>query len=254
MEKWHIATVLMCLALIVSCGCVGQATAPQATHVPTESPTLATPSPTASFAPVTRAQTPAPTTTPLTNIAAAQAAYDQALATLSAEQAKIPQIVKDATENMGGDEGSKSYQMTVMQLDIEKQKAIVAAAQADADAKYAALQAAKGQPIPTTSPKPLSAQAVLKGVGSKIVWFETVAPGEVKIKFKTDPDVSRVKNCDLKDTRLDLAGTSVDANLYPGPRVGERLTDIKTVNLIFPGRYSLSVKSCSGWIITVDNT
>jgi len=90
----------------------------------------------------------------------------------------------------------------------------------------------------------------LTGVGNQIVWFETQAPGVVNFKMRYSAGLGEVKNCEEKKFEVSLAGKSVDTKLYSGGS-GSTQNPVRTFNLLSPSRYSLSVKGCWGWQITV---
>ena len=112
---------------------------------------------------------------------------------------------------------------------------------------------------PQASGKPLAAPVTLTGVGNQIVRFSTVAPGTVALKIKypysacTYVGCSKpVENCEEKQLVFALAGKSIDTNLVYKP-IASSVDTTKTFNLLSPGGYSISVKSCNQWQIVVSN-
>lgn len=98
---------------------------------------------------------------------------------------------------------------------------------------------------------PMAAPITLTGVGNQIVRFETVAPGTVQFKMRNGYGSQTVKNCEEKYFSVMLAGSSVDMPIYDQGMALSIVT--RTANIINPGPYSLSVKSCGQWEIKIDN-
>jgi hypothetical protein len=92
----------------------------------------------------------------------------------------------------------------------------------------------------------------LSGIGSKMVYFETKEPGEVKFKIYYNISEGEYLKCTDDVALFRLAGTYNDNTLYYGP-VYKLHDGIHTLNLLFPGRYSITVKGCWGWNIVIDN-
>jgi len=105
------------------------------------------------------------------------------------------------------------------------------------------------QPEPEEIASPLESPVTLSGVGNEMVWFDTVAPGMVTFRIKYGGP-QYVKNCEEKRLMVMLAGASIDTTLV-STGSGSYKTLTKTFNLLSPGRYSLSVKGCYEWQITV---
>jgi hypothetical protein len=96
---------------------------------------------------------------------------------------------------------------------------------------------------------PLAAPVTLTGLGNQIVWFEAVRPGVVTFKMRNGFGSQVIKNCEEKYFRVALAGKSIDSVLYDK---GMALTGVtRTATIPLAGRYSLTVKSCGQWEITV---
>jgi hypothetical protein len=95
---------------------------------------------------------------------------------------------------------------------------------------------------------PLAAPVTLNGFGSQIVWFEAVRPGDVTLKIRPYSVPEMVKNCEVTKSSIMLAGKSIDQNIPMGVGLGGFT---RTATLPLVGRYSLTVKSCYTWQITV---
>ena len=97
-------------------------------------------------------------------------------------------------------------------------------------------------------PSPLT----FRGIGSKIIYFDTKAPGNVKFRIYYNLSEGEDLKCSEEVTRFQLAGKSVDTTLYYG-KVYHLHDAVHTFNLLTPGQYSIMVKGCWGWNMLIDN-
>jgi hypothetical protein len=106
-----------------------------------------------------------------------------------------------------------------------------------------------GDNIVETISGPMEAPITLSGVGNEMVWFDTQEPGVVNFKIRYGGP-QYVKNCEEDKLVVTLAGASIDTTLV-STGSGSYKTLTRSFNLLPPGRYSLSVKGCYEWQITV---
>jgi hypothetical protein len=95
---------------------------------------------------------------------------------------------------------------------------------------------------------PLATPVTLTGLGNQIVWFEAAHPGVVTLKIRPYSGPQEVKNCEVTRSSIMLAGKSIDQNIPMGVGLSQFT---RTATLPSAGRYSLTVKSCYTWEITV---
>ena len=185
MQKWQFAAVVLGISIVVAftCGCVGQAVAPQPTQI-AEAPTSSV----------------------------------TAMATATTRP-------------------------TVCHMEGEMKVCLYS----DLTPVMTTTPAATAFPTPEEIKSPMAESVILTGVGSQIVWFDTVRPGIVTFKMRPYAGPQYVKNCENTGFVVKLAGKSIDTQLYPS----HPASTTKTFNLLSPGRYSLTVKSCEQWAITV---
>lgn len=103
-------------------------------------------------------------------------------------------------------------------------------------------------PTPEVISSPLAAPITFTGVGGKIVWFEAAAPGPVTFKMRNGFGSQHIENCDAPQFSVSIAGKSTDAEVYKG---GAYTGATKTYTIPEAGRYSLTIKGCEQWEISL---